>query len=162
MPKRIPLSEIEFGKIAIIRFGKADEIMQTLPIIRVLKRQYPQTEIHFIAKEQYCEVLRNVEELHKIHAIKKEAWALTKLHDELADEFINAVFDLQNDFRSGFLYSAFPGAPKLMYKKYLIESFLLKFFKITTKKPIPPLWQRFLDVLPRKNYEILDTDFLSQ
>jgi len=159
MPKRIPMSEMDFGKIAVIRFGKTDEIMQTLPVIRVLKRQYPQAEIHFIVKEQYDRVLRNVKEIHKIHTVKREAWALTKLHDELAREFINAVFDLQNDFRSSFLYSAFPGAPKLMYKKYLTESFLLKFFKINPKKPIPPLWQRFLDVLPRQNYEVCDADF---
>lgn len=159
MPRRIPVSKLEFNKIAVIRFGKTDEIMQTLPTIRVLKRQYPQAEIHFVVKEKYAEILQGVKEISKIHIIEKEQWGLTKIHDELAQEFINLVLDLQNDFQSGFLYSAFPSAPKLMYKKYLIQKFLLKFLKITPKKMIPPLWQRFLDTLPRQNYEVLKTDF---
>ena len=159
MPRKVPLYKLEFNKIAVIRFGKNEEVKQTLPTIRVLKRQYPQAKIHFIVKEQYADVLKNVKEIHKIHTIKKAMFALMETHDEVAKEFIDVVFDLQNDFRSAFLYSAFPYAPKVMYRKYMTETFLTKFLEIPLKDPIPPLWKRFLHTLPRQEYEINDADF---
>jgi ADP-heptose:LPS heptosyltransferase len=159
MPKKIPISQWEYTKAAIIRFGGKDEIIQTLPTIRVLKRQYENIQIHFVVKEEFADILKEIKEIDKIHAIKKEPWALTKIHDELVKEFIPLVLDLQNDFQSGFLYSAFPGAPKRMYCKYMIESFLEKYLQIAPKNPIPPLWKRFLHTLPRQNYEVLDADF---
>jgi ADP-heptose:LPS heptosyltransferase len=159
MPKKIPISQWEYTKAAIIRFGGKDEILQTLPTIRVIKRQYKDIQIHFVVKEEFADILRNVKEITKIHTIKKEKWALTKTHDLLAKEFCGLVLDLQNDFQSSFLYSAFPGAPKRMYSKYKIANFLEKFLKIKPENPIPPLWQRFLYTLPRQEYEISDKDF---
>lgn len=159
MPRRIPLSELEYAKIAIIRFGGADEIMQTLPLIRVLRRQYNDAEIHFVVRDEFAAILQNIKEITKIHRIKKEPFALTKTHDILAKEFCDLVLDLQNDFQSSFLYSAFPGVPKRMYKKYRIANFLEKFLKIKLKKPIPSLWKRFLNTLPLQSYEVFDKDF---
>ena len=159
MPKRIPLSEWEYTKIAVIRFGGADEIMQTLPAIRVLSRQYADVQIHFVVKEEFAEILQNVKEITKIHKIKKEPWALTKTHDEIAKEHCGLVLDLQNDFQSAYLYSAFPSAPKRMYQKYMWASFLEKLGIKSLGVTPPPLWQRFLHTLPRQNYEVSERDF---
>ena len=161
MPKRIPVSELEFSKILIIRLEKSDEITQTFPAIRVLKRQYPQAEIHFAVKKEHAEILQKIKEISKIHVLdKNEKFPLTALHDKLAEEFFDLLVDLQCDFRTSYLYSCCPGAKKLFYddKKYFLQK-LLSFFKKGDKKPVPPLWQRFLYVLPRQNYNVLQTDF---
>jgi len=161
MPKKIPLSELEFSKILLIRLDKSDEIAQTFPTVRVLKRQYPKVEIHFAVKKEHAEILREVKEISKIHILdRNEKFPLTALHDELAEEFFDLLVDLQGDLRASYLYSCCPGAKKLFYgdKKYRLQK-LLSFFKKYNKKPVPPLWQRFLYVLPRQNYEVLQTDF---
>lgn len=153
MPKRIPLSDLEFNKILLIRFGKSDEIMQILPIIRVLKRQYPQVKIHIASKKENAEILKDVKEIEKIHILnKEEKFPLTALHDELAKEFFDLLIDLQGDLTASYLYSSCPGSKKLFIKNY--------FWKKLFGKEIPPLWQRFLHTLPRQNYEIKDSDFL--
>jgi len=157
MPRRIPVSEWEYTKVTIIRFGGKDEIIQTLPTIRVIKRQYKDIQIHFIVKEEFADILCDVKEITKIHAIKKEWWALTKIHDEMVKEYCGLVLDLQNDFQSSYLYSAFPGAPKRMYQKYTKENFLQK---LGIKQNIPPLWKRFLYTLPRQEYKVKDSDFV--
>ncbi|MDR0304368.1 MAG: hypothetical protein LBH98_06335 [Chitinispirillales bacterium] len=159
MPKRIQLSELEFTKILTIRFDKSDEVMQTLPAIRVLKRQYPQAEIHFAVKKEYADILTKVKEISKIHILDKdEKFPLTTLHDALSKEFFDLLVDLQCDFRSSYLYSCSPGAKKLFCKKYHIQKLLL-FFKKNAEKTFPPLWQCFLDVLPKQDYEVSQTDF---
>ena len=161
MPKRIPLCELEFSKILIIRLDKSDEITQTFATIRVLKRQYPHAEIHFAVKKEHAEILQKIKELSKIHVLdKNEKFPLTALHDKLAEEFFELLIDLQCDFRTSYLYSCCPGAKKLFYddKKYFLQK-LLSFFKKDDKKPVPPIWQRFLYVLPRQNYDVLQTDF---
>ena len=161
MSKRIPLSELEFSKILLIRLDKSEEIEHAFPAIRVLKRQYPQAEIHFAVKKEHADILQKIKEISKIHILgKDEKFPLTALHDELAEEFFDLLIDLQCDFRTSYLYSCCPGAKKLFYsdKKYRLQK-LFSFFKKDNKKPILPLWHRFLYVLPRQNYDVLQTDF---
>lgn len=162
MPKRIPLSDLEFSKILLIRLDKSGEIAQTFPIIRVLKRQYPQAEIHFAAKKEYAAILHKIKEISKIHILDADKkFPLTALHDELAKEFFDLLVDLQGDFRASYLYSCCPGAKKLFYKrkKYCLQKLLSLFGKNAERFTDEPLWKRFLDILPRQNYEVVKEDF---
>jgi ADP-heptose:LPS heptosyltransferase len=145
----------------LIRLDGNYEIEQTFPTISILKRQYPQSEIHFAVKKEYVEILSKIREIHRIHVLDKdEKFPLTALHDELAKEFFDLLIDLQCDFRTSYLYSCCPGAKKLFYSrtKHLLRK-LFSFFKKNAKNNVPPLWCCFLNVLPRQDFDVLQADF---
>lgn len=54
-------------KILVIRFGKIGDLVATTPIIRALKEQQPQADIHVLCRTSCATVLRNNPFIHTIH-----------------------------------------------------------------------------------------------
>jgi ADP-heptose:LPS heptosyltransferase len=56
-------------KILLIRFSSIGDIVLTTPVIRCLRKQLPQAEIHFLTKPQYKSILEPNPYLDKIHVL---------------------------------------------------------------------------------------------
>jgi len=160
MPRRVPLSQLNFEKIAVICFGNDEILSHTLPVLRLLKKQYPKAKIIFAAREKYADSLLSVKEISKIYTLKHGFSALWTLHDELAEEFCDLVLDFQNDFSSSFLYSAFPGVPKRRFSRQIFTKLTNKLFGLHQK--IHGVRQSFLMALPKYDKKAENADFTAE
>ena len=54
------------SKFLILRFSSIGDIVLTSPVIRCLKEQVPNAEIHFLTKKNYASVLKHHPQIDKL------------------------------------------------------------------------------------------------
>ncbi len=84
-------------KILVIRFSSIGDIVLTTPVVRCLKQQVENSEIHFLTKETHLPILKNNPYIDKIYTIKKSVQPLLA---ELKKEHYDYIIDLHNSIRS--------------------------------------------------------------
>ena len=84
-------------KFLIIRFSSIGDIVLTSPVIRCVKQQVPDVELHYLTKESHVPILQHNPYLDKIHTIKK---SVLPQMQELKDEHFDFIIDLHNSIRS--------------------------------------------------------------
>ena len=109
------------SKILIIRFSSIGDIVLTTPIVRCVKKQNPQAEIHFLCKPPFANLLETNPYIQKIHLFDKDN---SRFWKELQNENFDYIIDLQNNHRSRKLCRKLnvPHAhfPKLNFRKWLL------------------------------------------
>lgn len=113
-------------KVLIIRFSSIGDIVLTTPVIRCLKTQLPEAELHYITKQPYRDMLAANPHLSKIYTIDKE---VAEVADKLKTEKYDLVIDLHNNIRSRQVTALFK-AEVHRYNKKSFKRFLLTQFKI--------------------------------
>ena len=107
-------------KILIIRLSSIGDIVLTTPIVRCVKQQIPASEIHYLCKPAYENLIETNPYIQKIHLLEKENPHFWK---ELQMEKFDYIIDLQNNYRSRKLSRKLnvPSAhfPKLNREKWL-------------------------------------------
>ncbi len=119
-------------KILIIRFSSIGDIVLTTPVIRCIKQQQPDIEIHYLTKNIFKEILENNPYITTIHTIEKDVKEIT---DELKKENFDFVIDLHHNIRSLQTKTAL-GKPSSSFKKLNFKKWLLVNFKINKMSPI--------------------------
>jgi heptosyltransferase-2 len=84
-------------KILVIRFSAIGDIVWTSPVLRMLKKQLPNTEIHFVSKKNYLSLLDANPNIDKIHLLEDKMSDLIK---KLRAENFDYIVDLHNNLRS--------------------------------------------------------------
>ena len=84
-------------KILLIRFSSIGDIVLTTPIIRAVKQQVPNAEVHFLVKKSNEILLKDNPYVDVIHTYKGD---LHSLMPELKAENFSYIVDLQNNLRS--------------------------------------------------------------
>ena len=84
-------------KILIIRFSSIGDIVLTTPVIRCLKKQLPNAEIHFLTKYSYREIIEYNPFIDVKHYLKDD---LSEVISTLKKEKFDLIVDLHNNFRS--------------------------------------------------------------
>ncbi len=128
-------------KILIIRFSSLGDIILSFPLINALKKEYSESEIHYLTKAAY----RSVVELNPLitKIISFEGQALSKLKDEIKRNEYDLVLDIHKNFRS-VLLTLFSGLKVRRYRKDTIRKFLLVKFKINLFKEIIPVYLKYI------------------
>jgi ADP-heptose:LPS heptosyltransferase len=119
-------------KILIIRFSSIGDIVLTTPVIRCLKQQRPEIEIHYLTKNSFKSILENNPYLSKVHTIEKEAKEVIGI---LKKENFDFIIDLHHNIRSLQIKKAL-GKPTSTLKKLNFKKWLLVNFKINILPPI--------------------------
>ena len=119
-------------KILIIRFSSIGDIVLTTPVIRCIKEQKPEIEIHYLTKKTFKGILENNPYLTKIHSIEKE---VKEIAEELKKENFDFVIDLHNNIRS-LQTKRIIGKRSSSFKKLNFKKWLLVNFKINNMPPI--------------------------
>ncbi len=88
---------LEPKKILVIRFSSIGDIVLTTPVIRCLKKQLQNTEIHFICKSAFAETLIHNPYIEKLYTFKNDIDEV--LHD-LKTENYELIIDLHYNLRS--------------------------------------------------------------
>lgn len=122
---------MEIQKILIIRFSSIGDIVLTTPIIRCIKKQIPNTEVHYLTKECYKNVVSNNPYITQIHTLKD---SLSDTIALLKAENYSYIVDLHNNLRSTLvklmLKQPSSSFPKLNIRKWIYVK--------TKKKSIMP------------------------
>jgi len=134
-------------KILIIRFSSLGDIILSFPLINALKKEHPESEIHFLTKSVYKSLI----ELNKIisKTIVFEGQPLGKLKDEIKNENYDLVLDIHKNFRSVSVTS-FAGLNVKRYKKDTIKKFLLVKLKINLFKEVIPVYLKYIKTAGEK------------
>jgi len=112
-------------KILIIRFSSIGDIVLTTPVLRCLKTQMPDAEIHYATKKSFKSILENNPFVAKVHAIDKN---VSEIIDELKKENFDLVVDLHNNLRSLEVKIKL-GKPSSTFRKLNFQKWLIVKFK---------------------------------
>lgn len=131
-------------KILIIRFSSIGDIVLTTPVIRCIKEQQPNTEIHYLTKKVFKGILENNPYITKIHTIDKDVKEVIK---ELKKEKFNLIIDLHNNIRSVQTKTAL-GKRSSTFKKLNFKKWMLVNFKIN-KMPAKHIVDRYIQTVKK-------------
>jgi ADP-heptose:LPS heptosyltransferase len=81
-------------KILVIRLSAIGDIVLTTPILRCLKKQLPDAELHFLVQPSYKEVIAHNPYIDAIHELEHN-WLTTI--NELKNQEFDYIIDLQNN-----------------------------------------------------------------
>lgn len=100
-------------KILCIRFSSIGDILLTTPIVRVLKAQYPQAEIHIATKASLAHLWDGNPYVDQVHGYHGNLWEFAAL---LRKEGFSKIFDLHKNLRSFALCFLLGKIPKQINK----------------------------------------------
>ena len=111
-------------KILVIRFSSIGDIVLTTPVIRCLKNQISDVEIHVLTKKKFSSLYKTNPYINKVHEYDD---SLKKNIEELKLENYDYIVDLQKNKRSirvtRALHKPHSSFPKLNFKKFLLTTF---------------------------------------
>lgn len=111
-------------RILIIRFSSIGDIVLTTPIIRAVKEQIVDAEIHYLTKNKFQSILKAHPYIDKLHTIEK---SVNEVADELKSQNFDFIIDLHKNFRTLhaklLLRRPSRSFPKLNFQKWLIVNF---------------------------------------
>jgi len=136
-------------KILIIRFSSIGDIVLTSPLLRAIKTQKPNIEVHFISKRAYEAVLENNPFIDKLILLDDN---INKTIKTLKREKYDYIIDLHNNLRTYRIKRALnirsSSYEKLNWKKWLLVKFNIN------NLPQVHIVQRYFDTL--KNIHVYD------
>lgn len=115
---------MESYKVLVIRFSSIGDIVLTTPIVRALKQQLKNVEIHYLTKKTNYSLLQNNKYIDKIHLLE-DVDLLKKLRKNKFDYIV----DLHNNLRT-LKIKAMLGVKSKAFLKLNLKKFLLVNFKI--------------------------------
>jgi ADP-heptose:LPS heptosyltransferase len=84
-------------KFLFIRFSSIGDIVLTTPLLRCLKNQVQDAEVHYLTKKQYVPILEANSYVERIFSIQHQ---IGEVVDELKRENYDHIIDLHKNFRS--------------------------------------------------------------
>lgn len=134
-------------KILIIRFSSLGDIILSFPLISALKKEYPESEIHYLTKSEYKSLLELNPFISK--TILYNSQPLSELKSVVKSEKYDLVLDIHKNFRS-ILLTLFSGLNVNRYKKDTIKKILLVKFKINLFKKIVPVYLKYIKLFGKE------------
>lgn len=119
-------------KILVIRFSSMGDIIYTTPIVRCLKKQLADAEVHFLTKPAFKYIYDNNPYLDRLLLLKS---TLSETIEEIKAEKYDYIIDLHNNLRTS-LIKLRTGIKSSTYKKQRLRKWLSLKFNL---KLVPPI-----------------------
>ncbi len=129
-------------KVLIIRFSSIGDIVLTTPVIRNIKVQSDNSEVHFCTKEGYKSILEANPYIDKILTLKD---SLGDLIGEIKAENYNYIIDLHNNLRTSIIKRR-AKVEHYSFDKINWQKWLMVNFKIN-KLPSRHIVDRYMDTV---------------
>lgn len=126
-------------KVLIIRFSSIGDIVLTTPVVRVIKTQLENAEVHYCTKASFEPILKANPYIDRIHLLED---SLTDLAKKLKAESFDFIVDLHNNLRTRRLKKILK-AENQSFNKLNWEKWLMVNFKIN-KLPNVHIVDRYL------------------
>lgn len=111
-------------KILIIRFSSIGDIVLTTPIVRCIKQQMPNAELHYLSKQSYLPILQSNPYIDKLHELGSD---LNICIEKLKEERFDLVIDLHKNIRTMRIKKALQkrsiSFEKLNFQKWIYVNF---------------------------------------
>lgn len=130
-------------KILIIRFSSIGDIVLTTPVIRCIKQQLKEVELHYVTKETFAAVLKSNPNIDRLFTFKKD---ISEIYDLLQAQKYDLVIDLHKNLRSFRLKQKLK-AKSYSFDKINIPKFLAVNFKMLNALPSRHIVERYLDTV---------------
>lgn len=108
-------------RILVLRFSSIGDIVLTSPVVRCLKEQVPDVELHFATKAEYADLVRHDPRVDRVHLLQDD---LGELVQGLKAERFDLVVDLHHNLRTARIKRAL-GVPARSFPKLNVEKWLL-------------------------------------
>jgi ADP-heptose:LPS heptosyltransferase len=129
-------------KILIIRFSSIGDIILTTPVVRCLKTQLDDVEIHYATKQNFKSIFEENPYIDKMHYL---SGGLRDFIAGLKKEKFDYVIDLHHNLRSRIIKTAL-GVKSYSFNKLNWEKWLFVNLKIN-KLPNVHIVDRYLDTI---------------
>jgi len=113
-------------KLLVLRFSSIGDIVLTSPVLRCVKQQVKDVELHFATKTAFTDLVAHSPHVDRVHTLGDD---LGDLIQRLKGERFDAVIDLHNNLRTARIKRAL-GVPAHSFPKLNIEKWLLVNLKI--------------------------------
>jgi ADP-heptose:LPS heptosyltransferase len=114
-------------KILLIRFSSIGDIVLTTPVIRSVRKQFPDAEIHFLVKQNFKAVIAHNPYINVIHTLDKD---LNENIETLKKIKFDYIIDLHKNLRTMRVKKAIDvpslSFDKLNFRKWLYVNFKMK------------------------------------
>lgn len=130
-------------KFLIIRFSSIGDIVLTSPVIRCLKEQVPDAEVHFLTKEIYRGLVMSNPYVDKVQVLGS-SWDL--MMHQLEQAQYDVIIDLHHNIRTLRIKKALSATKAYSFDKLNIKKWLLTAFKIN-RLPAIHIVDRYLNTL---------------
>lgn len=134
-----------YKKILIIRLSSIGDIILTTPLIRALRKRFPEAIIDFVVKECFLDLVRTNPHLNTVIVFDhtkgfRELYRIKRL---IKQEQYDVILDIHRNFRSFFLRTNSGAAFVMRYPKYYVRRSLLIYFGMSTFRTIEPIYKRY-------------------
>ncbi len=130
-------------KILIVRFSSIGDIVLTTPIIRCIKRQMPDSEVHFVTKASFAEVLKHNPYIDKLLVFEKD---MNEIIPGLRTEKYHTIVDLHHNLRSMRLKLAL-GVRSYSFNKLNFQKFIAVNLKKINALPQKHIVDRYFETV---------------
>ncbi len=114
-------------KFLIIRFSSIGDIVLTTPVIRCLKEQVANVQIHYLTKKSFSSIVEFNPYIDKFHLLESN-WS--EMIVMLKKESFDCIIDLHHNFRTWRLKRILKKVPSFSFNKLNYEKWLLTALKI--------------------------------
>ncbi|MBL7695275.1 MAG: glycosyltransferase family 9 protein [Ferruginibacter sp.] len=114
-------------KFLVIRFSSIGDIVLTTPVVRCLKKQVPDAEVHFLTKQSYRGIVDTNPYIDKVHVLA-DSFELM-LHELLTEEY-DYIIDLHHNLRTLRIKRFLKKGKAFSFNKLNVEKFILTNLKI--------------------------------
>lgn len=135
-------------KVLIIRFSSIGDIVLTSPVIRCLKQQVKDVEVHFLTKKAHVSIVETNPYLDKVYTLEN---SLPAVLSELKKEKYDLIIDLHNNLRSLRVKQAL-GVEVKSFDKLNVEKWLMTRFKVN-KLPNTHIVDRYMETVKHLGVE---------
>lgn len=112
-------------KVLIVRFSSIGDVVLTTPVIRAIKKQRSDCEIHYLTKQAFFSLLEHNPHISKLHGFRK---SVKEILPELRKEKFDRIIDLHNNLRSVML-SVYLGVRSERFRKLNVLKWILVHLK---------------------------------
>lgn len=144
-------------KILILRLSSFGDIIHTLPVLTLIKKIFPNAEIHWLIKNEWSDLLENHQNIHYIHKLSNSFsfFDYRKTINNLRQENFDLILEMQTLMKTSIL-SNLIGGKKVIGLEPARES-LAKYFWTEKVKTVDILDDK-LHIIER-NCQILKSKF---
>ncbi len=135
--------------ILVIRLSSIGDILLATPLLRLLRKRFPEARIDFAVKAMYMDLLRTNPHIDKVWALDADAGkaGLVALGEELEQVPYDLVIDIHKNFRSLYLRRRIRPARVVVLKKYYLKRFLLVKTGWNLYREIVPVHRRYINTM---------------
>jgi heptosyltransferase-2 len=116
-------------KFLIIRFSSIGDIVLTTPVVRCLRKKYPEAAIHYLTKKKFATIVQSNPYIDKVLLLADD---IKDTVEEIRNEKYQYIIDLHHNLRTLQIKQSLKKIVLYSFNKLNIEKWIYTNFKINT------------------------------